>query len=465
MFRYGLAFLIGKMAMQVNTRRTLARLLNGTVLGFLVMLGLLVMTTFLLIDVRTELDLAVQDDAVVAAALVQETQARTDAERQVASLEQLQVVMQQQVDAARIAKGVAEEATRREMTVRTAAEQESANQELAKIEAQRLVEQERQARIAAEEAKTEAEEAAEEARRQMSREVLARQRAERQLETARTQGQTALARERAMAQLVTRGIVTGLVTYTVDDLPDYAAEGVDAVVVEVNTNLAAWTALGFNVSLSGPSEEPDFTIGWMREAAGPENPVPGETNRVLVPLGESNCVGEWVPYDAATVHRLLWHELGHVFGYGNSDDAANVMHPELPRRFAEEERTVELVLAPVLATAHVVPLCGAGSFTFVFPAPEPGQGYQFAVLKPGVPASGYFETDNHYTDCGSGPDLFTNECIVEEGARLLVYTQIAATRITGTITKAVDELPEINMVWDPATFRYTDAELDALSDL
>ena len=464
MFRYGLAFLIGKIAMQVNRRRSYARLLNGTVLGFVVMLGLLALTTFLLIDVRTELDLAVADDAVVAAALAQETQARTDAERQVASLEQLRVAMQQQVDAARIAKGVAEEATQREMAVRMAAEQESINQETAKVEAQRLVEQERQARIAAEEAKEEAEEATEEARRQMSREILARQRAERQLETGRTQAETALARERAMAHLVTRGIVTGLVTYTVDDLPGYAAEGVDAVVVEVNTNLAEWTTLGFNVSLSGPSEEPDFTIGWMREAAGPENPVPGETNRVLVPLGEMNCVGEWVPYDAPTVHRLLWHELGHVFGYGNSDDAANVMHAELPIRFAEQDRTVELVLAPNIT--HLVPLCGAGTFTFVFQPPEPGQGYQFAVLKPDVTQEdGYFDDDNHYPDCGSGPDLFTNECIVEEGARLLVYTQVAITRITATITKAVDELPEITMEWDPAAFRYTDADLDALRDL
>ena len=448
--------------MQVNRARGYARLLNGVVLGFVVMLALLALTTFLLIDVRTELDLAAEDDAAAAAEIVLQTQARTDAEAQVAALLVQQGTLRQQVDAARIARGVAEEATQRESSVRTAAEREIVNQETAKLEAQQLAEQERQARLAAEAAQQEAEEDAEEVRLQMSREVLTRQRLERQLETARSQAGTDLARERAMGEMVPRGIVTGLITYTVDDLPDYAANGVSAAVVRVNADLAAWTSLGFNISLSGSQEVPDFTIGWVREAAGHENPVPGETNRVLVPLGETDCAGDWVPYDATTVHRLLWHELGHVFGYGNSADRSNVMYPELPTRTVPD-RTVEMVLAPGIH--NVIPLCGAGAFTFVFPEPEAGQGYQFAVLRPGVTErDGYFDSDNQYAGCGSGPTLFTNECVVEEGASLLVYTQVAIARITGAITRAVD-LPEINMAWDPSTFRYTDAELQALRDI
>ena len=71
---------------------------------------------------------------------------------------------------------------------------------------------------------------------------------------------------------------------------------------------------------------------------------------------------------------------------------------------------------------------------------------------------------NWYTDCGSTPQLYTNECIVEDGAVMLVYTQIAVTRISGTIAKSVD-LPDIVMEWDPATFRYNQAALQALMDM
>lgn len=448
--------------MRLNRRRGSARLLNGTILGFLVMLGLLGLTTYLLFTVRSDLDVAKQDDVESAAEIQRQTQGRTSAEAQVAGLQQQQVSLQEQVDTARIARGVAEEATRRETATRTAAEQQSINLELAKIEAQQLADQKRQGRISAEEAAQQAEEAVEAARRATSVERLAKQRLERQLVSERNQARMDVAREEAMGELVLRGIVNGLVTYTVDELPDYAAEGIDEVILQVNQDLATWTTHGFNISVSGPQETPDFTIGWVRDAGGHLEPVAGETNRVLVPLGETNCVGDWVAYDSETIRRLLWHELGHAFGYGNSDDPTNVMHAELQTKFAEN-RTVELVLAPNIT--HVIPLCGAGIFNLLFDEPLPGQSYQFAVLKPGVTAQDdYFDDDNHYMGCSSTPTLYTNECIVEDGAALLVFTQVAIDRIKGVITKNY-ELPEITMEWDPSTFRYSDAELAALRSL
>ena len=151
MLCHGLAFLRGKMAMQVNRRRGNARLLNGTVLGFVVMLGLVGLTAYLLFTVRSDLDIALQDDAEAAEEIVRQSQARSSAEVQVAALQQQQVALQQQVDAARIAKGVAEESAQRETTTRTAAEQQSIDQELAKNEALQQVLQERQLRVAAEE--------------------------------------------------------------------------------------------------------------------------------------------------------------------------------------------------------------------------------------------------------------------------------------------------------------------------
>ena len=435
-------------------------LLNGTVLGFLLMLGLLGLTTYLLFTVRSDLDLALQDDVETAAELQRQVEGRTSAEGQVATLQQQQTILQQQVEAARIATGVAEEALQRETARRTAAEQESINHELAKIEAQQLVEQGRQARVDAEQAAQDAAEAAEEAERETSRERLARQQAERLLQSERTRAARELARQEAMAEIVTRGIVNGLITYTVDDLPDFAAEGVDETVQQVDTDLAAWTALGFDVRRSGPQETPDFTVGWIRDAGDHLEPAVGQTNRVLVPLGEADCTGAWRAYDAETVRRLLWHELGHVFGYGNSSDANNVMHAELQTKFASVI-ALDLVLAPNIP--HAIPLCGAGIFTLAFQEPGVGQDYQFAVLRPGVGPSGYYEEANQYPGCGNTAGIYTSECIVEEGASVLVYTQLAIARISATITRRA-ELPEITMDWDPSAFRYTDAELQELRE-
>ena len=457
----GLAFLLGKLAMRVNRRRGTARLLNGTVLGFLVMLSLIGLTTYLLFTVRSELDLAKLDDTEAATAIEIQTQGRVNAEAQVASLQQQQLALQEQLDAARIARGVAYEATLRETMTRTAAEQESINQELLKNEALQRAEEERQARITAEGATLEAVAATEEAQREATRERFAKQQLERELSTTRTGLEREAERERAQGQLLLRGIVNGLITYKVDALPDYAAEGVEESVQLLTEDLASWTVQGFNIGVSGPQETPDFSIGWIRDAGGHHDTTVGESRRLLVPLGETNCLGDWVPYDAETVRRLLWHELGHAFGYEDSEDANNVMYSDLATKPAIAQE-LELVLAPNIT--HIIPLCGAGTFTLVFQEPDTGQGYQFAVLKPGItPQDDLFDEDSQYMGCSSTPTLYTNECIVEEGAQLLVYTQVAIARITGTITKNV-ELPEINMEWDPATFSFSEAELQALRD-
>ena len=448
--------------MRVNRRRGNARLLNGTVFGFLVLLCLIGLTTYLLFTVRSDLDLAKLDDAEAAVKIETQTQGRVNAEAQVASLQQQQVALQQQLDAARIARGVAEEATLRETLTRTAAEQESINQELAKNEALQMAEEERQARVTAEEALLEAEAATVEVEREVARERFAKQQAERELSTTRTTLEREAERERAESHLLLRGIVNGLITYRMDDLPEYAAEGVAESVQLLTEELATWTLQGFNVSASGPQETADFTIGWLRDAGGHQDTVVGESRRLLVPLGETNCLGDWVPYDGETVRRLLWHELGHAFGYGDSEDANNVMHGDLQTKFAVDQE-IELVVAPNIT--HIIPLCGAGTFTFVFEEPAAGMGYTFAVLKPGItPQDDIFDEDSQYMGCSSAADLYTNECIVEEGASLLVYTQVAIARITGTISENV-ELPEINMAWDPATFQYSEAELQELRDL
>ena len=448
--------------MQVSRRRGLRGLLSGTVLGFVVMLFLVGLATYLLFTVRSELDLARLDDEEAAAQIAALTAARNTAEANVTQLQQSQAALQQQVEEARIAKGVAEEAARRETVARTAAEAESMQQELAKVAAQQETEQERQLKETAEEALEEEKEATQEALQQATRERLAKDNLQRQLNSVRTQTRTDIAREQVAGHPLLVGIMNNLLTYEMDELPDYAAEGVADVVDETLGEFDQWNAQGFTVSRAGPQEDPDLTIGWIRDYGDhPDTPV-GSGSRVTVALGATDCRGDWVPFDGETVRRLLWHEIGHALGYGNSDDPGNVMSSDLQTRFAVGQ-TVDIVVAP--GPVHVIPLCGAGTFTYVFDEPEGADHYQIAIVKPGVAPADYFDVNNQYMGCSSTADLYTNQCsTVEDGSVLLVYTQVAIARVSGTITKDV-ELPEIDMEWDPDTLVFTQADLQTLRDL
>ena len=458
---HGLALKHGKNDMQIRRQIGNRRLPSGPFLGFFVMLALLGLTTWLIFTVRSELDLAKLDDAAAEAAIALQTEARTEAEAQVVSLEQSHAALQTQMEAARVARGVAEEAANRETTIRIAAEQESINQELAKIAAEQEAKKEQQAKIEAEAEAEEQKQAAAAASQEATRQRLAKESAEQQLAAARAQAQKDVAREQSLNQPLLRGIVNGLLTFGTEPLPDYASEGAAEAVQQVAGDLEEWNGQGFNVRPADP-QDADLTIGWVRDYGSPPRTVVGEGTRIMVALGATNCLGNWAPFDGETVKRLLWHEIGHAFGYGESTKEDNIMHPELATRFATHQ-TVELVLAPP-SLSQTVPLCGAGTFIYAFEKPTMGGSYQVAVLKPGVKPADYFGEDSQYTGCSSSVNVYTNECIVEEGAVLLVYSQMAIFGVTGTLSKNV-VLPEIELAWDPDTLRYSQEALDTLRKL
>ena len=47
---------------------------------------------------------------------------------------------------------------------------------------------------------------------------------------------------------------------------------------------------------------------------------------VKVGLGNSNCHGNWHPFDEQTITLLVTHELGHVMGFKHSQDKNNIMY-------------------------------------------------------------------------------------------------------------------------------------------
>ena len=449
--------------MQVNRRRGLRVLLSGTVLGFVVMLGLLALTTFLLFTVRSDLDLAVLDDREAAAEINRQESARRALEANLALLQQTQAALQTQVEEAKVARGVAEEAVQRETIMRTAAEQESARQEQAKLEAQKAAAAERQLREDAEMALEEEKEAVTAANQVATSERLAKQSLQHRLNRTQEQAQVDVAREQANAQLLLLGIANGSLTYRTEPLPDYAAEGVAEAVDETTMALNEWNAQEFSVSMAGDGQEADLTIGWIKDAGGHSDTPVGRSSRIEVPLGATNCLGNWAPYDGETMRRLLWHEIGHALGYANSDDENNVMYDDLETRFAVGH-TVELIVAPGANAIHTIPLCGEGTFTYEFEAPPTGNSYQISVLRPDVAPADYFDPASMYPGCSSALELYTNQCTVADGAKLLLYSQTAILRVTGTITRDA-ELPEIDMEWDPAAFQYNDAALEAFGEL
>ena len=170
--------------------------------------------------------------------------------------------------------------------------------------------------------------------------------------------QDQLAEEKAMilevarTQPLLKAIVTGELRFYIEPLPSFAGEGVQQAVNEVARSFSSWSKYQAEVIRVYNLHDADLTIEWVRDYG---SHVLGQaifSSHIKVGLGTSNCVGEWQAFDASTIKRILWHELGHSMGYGaqqgfrqrDARDCGNSL-----RRRAERLRNVRRGLVLLLS--------------------------------------------------------------------------------------------------------------------
>lgn len=363
-----------------------------------------------------------------------------------------------------------------ERTAREVAEDNAAAEERAKLLAEAKASEEARLRAIEEAAKKSAEANAREEARLRANEEAARRRAEQKAESQRlakerqqreTEAQRQRANQEEKARIIElakthpriKAIVSGELKFYIDPLPPYASHSIKNAVEEVASSFASWSPYGADVRRVYNRNDADMAIFWVRDY-GPD--ILGEAifqANVKVGLGSNNCMGEWRAFDANTVTKVLWHEIGHSIGFGHSNDPNNVMYYETASKFEIESEISEVIAG---GWYYTFALCGSGHYSYSFESENPDIGFNIFVLPPGSDPNAISTGGAKvYLGCGEkGMYRYTGSCSVANGSSIYILNTSYSTaiRLSGRII-SLDNPPWPNMTWDPDAYRYDEVQL------
>ncbi|MEX2053999.1 MAG: hypothetical protein WD883_00420 [Candidatus Colwellbacteria bacterium] len=262
-----------------------------------------------------------------------------------------------------------------------------------------------------------------------------------------------------------KALTSGELTFYIEPLPHYAADGVDVIIEGLADVFDEWDIFGAPVRRVYSPDSADLTISWVRDYG---DEVIGQAifrAHLKVGLGSTNCFGEWKPFDGNTVGKIFWHELGHSMGYGHTSDSGNIMYHETQTRFVVEREIEDVIAAGWTLT---IPLCNPGEYLYSFDTESSYTGFNLYVLPPGTSGSDIQAgTGKYYPDCSAtNMSRYSDTCSVASGSKIyLENTSLTNTiRISGK-TVSLYEPPVPDLGWPADVFQYDDAELQKIQSL
>ena len=247
-------------------------------------------------------------------------------------------------------------------------------------------------------------------------------------------------------------------------MPWYAAPNVNSGVEYIAQVLSAWDPYGATMRRVYSSSNADLEVTWVKDYG---THVLGESiykSYIKVGLGTDNCRGDWMAFDANTVKKVLWHEIGHSMGYSHSSDPTNVMYRNTTTHFY-----IEQYISDTIASGwyQIFPLCGSGQVFYSIESESQYEGFDIHVLPPETDPATLDSGGLVYTDCGStGMASFSNSCNVSLGASIYITPthDYNGVTITGEVTTS-DESAWPEMDWDPSVFQYEESDMFYYRDL
>ncbi len=284
--------------------------------------------------------------------------------------------------------------------------------------------------------------------------------AEAEAEKKRVAAQRKLALQVAKTSPTVKAIATGELWLYIEPLPEYAADGVqDAVDNSINT-LEDGRPYGTRIRETKDEDGADIYVRWVRDYG--DHILGRAINQTVihVGLGANTCTDEWQAFDASTIKLILWHEFGHTFGYGHSDDPGNIMWPSMETRPAIENH-IDEVISP--GWAWRIPVCGSGDYQFALETENGNHAFDFVVVRGDVSWDAFWDEDySFYRNCKRRSwQRLTQTCNLSSGADVFITNPDSETaiRVRGQIVP-LDEPARPDMTWDSNAFLYDDETLD-----
>lgn len=370
------------------------------------------------------------------------------------------------------ARKVAEQVAQREEQARKVAELIAAREEEARKAAELITAREEEARKAAEQravieaVKRLEEEAARIAAEQSAaQERLAKEQQQRQAEILAVQQEKSRILELAKTHPLIKAAVSGELRFYIEPLPNYAGTGVSSAVESAARDFSSWKPYGATLRRVYNSSEADLTIAWIRDFGAHTIGQSIVRVHIKVGLGTNNCSGDWSAFDADTVKKVLWHELGHSMGYRHSSDPNNVMYYQTATRFVVEQQVSEVISG---GWYYTFPLCKAGAYSYSFESDNSYIGFDLFVIPPGVdPKSISSGEGRFYEGCGKEDVVrYSGSCNVDSRAQVYIAnnSMSSAIRLEGKIINTTRP-PWPDMTWDSGAFQYDAAELTRYQQL
>lgn len=342
-------------------------------------------------------------------------------------------------------------------------EQSSIEQTQLQLEAEQLAKEQKEKELEQKQIELEKQK---EIERQQQAELLRKQKElERQQLEAKKSEIEALARTNPFIS----GAVKGTLNIYFEPVPSYASDGVSEIIKEQAKLLDGYEIYPMTLRVVSNPNNADIIIKWLKDFGSQTVGHAIFKSVIEIGLGEGNCFGDWQAFNASTVHKILWHEMGHSFGFSHSTKPNNIMYPTIQTQFSKD---VDKTISIDEGEYYTMPFCKPGSMNYYLTSDDQSNGFYVYVLPSETDSTKFLNGEGkYYPSCSAEGAMvsFGETCNIGIGDKLIVYNRddllkFSSIRVTIQVVD-LNQMPIPDFVWDFDVFEYDFNELKEIYDL